>query len=101
MIEDYLPEWAEARVGPGSYMEINASLPTRDGRRTGNAMTFSHFLSRGEPCVRVVTDAGNILVLNWAELKELYYPPEFLMREPLPAAKAAIERWRDEQRTKP
>lgn len=85
--EDQLPEWAEMKAH-GNYKHIRAALPTRDGRKTGNAVNAGvhrnpdHLL----PTVYyVVTDAGNIIRATENEMKELFHPPEYVMKHFLPA----------------
>lgn len=76
-MDDWLPPWAIARAR--EPFTVGASLPTRDGRRTGNAVIVS---IRGTPelrVVEVVTDAGNMMVLSTAEVGELFHQPEFVM----------------------
>ena len=78
-----MPEWAKAKA-EGDYTLPNAALPTRDGRRTGNAVLVGLSDRQWENALityLVVTDAGNILRLNINELKELFYPPEYVMTE--------------------
>lgn len=83
------PKWAIGRAtGP---MQIGAQHCTRDGRRIGNAVTIDRVKRRNgnknEWCARVVTDAGSLLLLNHAEINELFHPPRWRMKvETHPAA---------------
>lgn len=88
-----LPEWASDRTD-GDYTHPNAALPTKDGRRTGNAVLIGLSDRQWENTAvtyKIVTDAGNILRVNENELKELFNPPEFIMRTLLPAHIKALE----------
>lgn len=73
-----LPEWAVRRA-TGDYFEQCAALPTRDGRRTGNATVIS--VDNGVALVR--TDAGNEMRLTQNELEELFWPPVFVQARPV------------------
>lgn len=76
---DYLPEWAIATTS--GDLVPGAQLPTRDGRRCGNAhiieVTTSKFVDN-EPLYIVMTDAGSIMRLNSVEVAELFYPPKWV-----------------------
>lgn len=88
-----MPEWASGHAG-GNYTALHAALPTKDGRRTGNAVMVGLSDRQWEQAAityKVVTDAGNILRVNENELKELFHPPEYLMRTLLPAHIKALE----------
>lgn len=95
--ENQLPEWAARAVKPEDpepYWQANAALQTRDGRVTGNAvvaeiMTVCHGGVEGE-VAKVVTDAGNIIKCSKAELAQLFYIPQWVMKEILPAHKEAL-----------
>lgn len=79
--DDYpLPEWAISYAT--SYMEVGAALPTKDGRRTGNATIVSLENSPIGQLAVVVTDAGNEMRLTELELAELFHPPIFISRGP-------------------
>lgn len=80
-IEDPLPYWAETEITDRSYLHLRASLPTRDGRRCGNAVILEIGKSTytGQPLIIVCTDAGNVLKLSENELKELFHPPRWTM----------------------
>lgn len=74
-----LPEWAIGRTD-GQYV-LGAQLPTRDGRRMGNA----HITDIREGCLGtdqrfygVLTDAGTELVMTASELYECFYPPKYV-----------------------
>lgn len=74
------PHWAVGRTT--DPMQVGAQLRTRDGRRVGNAVTAA-VAERTEPdggaIAHVLTDVGTQLMLNRAELQELFYEPEWLM----------------------
>ena len=77
-----LPQWAE-KYSDGSYQVHNTQLCTRDGRRMGNAVLVHNVLRKGNIPFHsvVVTDAGNVMRMNHAELQEAFYPPQFIMKE--------------------
>lgn len=77
--ESMLPEWAIARAR-GQLVE-GAQLPTKDGRRMGNA----HILKivpgiKGVPSLNylILTDAGNTVVMSENEIQAQFYPPEYV-----------------------
>lgn len=67
-----LPEWATGRTN--EWTEVGAQLRTRDGRRCGNAIVEAQL---DQPACRVVTDIGTTMILNEAEIQELFHQPEF------------------------
>lgn len=80
MQQKMLPHWAtDFAYGE---VQIGAQLPTRDGRRAGNA----HVIDKGEiDCLGttlhfwvVLTDAGNAMELTDGEIAEMFYPPEYV-----------------------
>lgn len=71
------PPWATG-VARG-YLEVGAQLCTRDGRRIGNAVVLQVMPSCKGASARLWTDACTDLVLNEAELAELFHEPEWLM----------------------
>ena len=97
MPEEQLPEWAARAVKPEDpepYWQVNAALQTRDGRVTGNAvvaeiMTVCYGGVKYE-VAKVVTDAGNIIKCSKTELAQLFYIPQWVMKEILPAHKEAL-----------
>lgn len=80
----WLPDWA---VGETTGICIGAQLPTKDGRRTGNAVVtgrkhhtwLTSTTYGGVRSWTVLTDAGNSLVLSDEEIKELFYDPKWVM----------------------
>lgn len=84
-----LPEWASG-LAKGDYTKQYAALPTRDGRRTGNAVNAYSETRHGHLCYCVITDAGNIMWCSENEMKDLFYPPEFIMFSLLPAHNRAL-----------
>lgn len=90
-----LPQWAVAHITDGSYLHVRAALPTRDGRRCGNAVVTVIYpmpVHHLDPVVEVITDAGHRMVLTKNELEELFYPPRWIMSEFLPAHQATMDR---------
>lgn len=88
-----MPEWAKAKA-LGDYTLPNAALPTKDGRRTGNAVTIGLSDRQWEGMATIyliVTDAGNILRCTQNEMKELFHPPEYVMAALLPAHIKALQ----------
>jgi hypothetical protein len=72
-----MPSWAVAKT-PGHYV-LGAHLPTRDGRRHGNAHIVEILQSPTHGVVyRCLTDAGMYILYDRAELDEGYYPPEWV-----------------------
>lgn len=77
---DQLPEWASSRVGVRSpYKQHKASLPTRDGRVSGNAVVVRQIVKSHGVYTRIVTDAGNVMDLTDNEIESMFHPPEFIM----------------------
>ena len=79
-----MPKWAIRKSNTTfldlSYSEIGAQLLTRDGRKTGNAFVNSLKMHKHvDMFVEIVTDAGSKVTLTIGELKELFYPPEYIM----------------------
>lgn len=77
--EARLPEWAVARAH-GDLVE-GAQLPTRDGRRMGNAHIIRIVPAPpAAPSLNylILTDAGNTVVFSEGELREQFYPPEYI-----------------------
>ena len=79
---DFRPDWA---IGKASgYMEVGAQLPTRDGRRVGNAVVL--FLETrdigGETLelAQAITDAGTEITFTLAELEGQFHPPTWVMK---------------------
>jgi hypothetical protein len=100
---EYLPHWAERRA---DGWEVKASLPTRDGRRTGNGVITAfesktyHVATPQQVTVElavVVTDAGHIIRCTEAELEELFYTPMWIMKDLLPAHSNALIEELDQQ----
>lgn len=83
-----LLDWASAPA-EGNFFP-SAQLCTRDGRVTGNAVLMWWTIVSGMPAAVVATDAGNVIIVTQAELEDMFYAPEFLMREPLYAHLAGV-----------
>lgn len=93
-IEEWpMPDWAKAKANE-DYTFPNASLPTRDGRATGNAVVIGlseRQWENSDLTYKIVTDAGNILRLTESEMKQLFYPPEWVMKNLLITHLKALE----------
>lgn len=78
--EDYpIPEWAVG-VCKGDYV-LGAQLPTRDGRRCGNAHIIHIVPAPWDESVSVhtvLTDAGTTMKLTRNELEELFHSPMWI-----------------------
>jgi len=77
-----LPEWAECHVEPhvNGYLAERAQLMTKDGRRCGNAVVVGAKMELSEWAISVLTDMGNRLILSYAEIEELFYPPKYILK---------------------
>jgi hypothetical protein len=92
--ENWLPDWASGKVNNhtfNGYRILKGQLNTKDGRRTGNAVVVSHHYRHRNYVTRVITDAGNSMFLSENEIEELFYEPEYIMTEYLPAVKALLQ----------
>lgn len=75
------PEWAQ---GVAEGLEVGAQLPTKDGRRCGNAHIVHESIGvhpGGHATLhqfRVLTDAGTELTLTPDEIEELFHPPTYV-----------------------
>lgn len=72
------PKWAIKRA---AGLEVGAQLPTRDGRKTGNAHIINITPApRGRMGLNyhILTDAGNTLMMSEAEIHVQYYEPEWI-----------------------
>jgi hypothetical protein len=56
-----------------TYIESGKTLPTKDGRRIGNAVVRSVESIQNKIVCHCVTDYGNEFVFTEEELKELFY----------------------------
>jgi hypothetical protein len=102
----FMPKWAIGEAH--GLLQVGAQLSTRDGRKAGNAVIVSaeeyQFRNYKDILFKVLTDAGNTLTLNTAEVFELFYPPEYLMdvatapgnRPTLEAQPCAYRHWSTE-----
>jgi hypothetical protein len=96
-----LPHWALcAAPKQNPYLAQFAALATRDGRQTGNAVVADfvtkvyHLGTKHEKTVqliKVVTDAGDILLCTENGLKTLFHEPRWIMRNLLPAHVQALK----------
>ncbi|HCA23134.1 MAG TPA: hypothetical protein DEP32_03120 [Pseudomonas sp.] len=76
---EHLPEWATGHA-KGEYV-LGAHLPTRDGRRCGNAHIIATEKARWDEAKTVyvcLTDAGRVMRLTKSELEDSFYPPEWI-----------------------
>jgi len=77
MMEGPLPEWAVGRAK--GELVLGAQLPTRDGRRCGNAHIVDRYttmlLDKAQFIWVVLTDAGTTMRLTDGEVAELFHPP--------------------------
>lgn len=72
-----LPHWANGHSG-GQYL-VGAQLPTRDGRRTGNAHIIeSNLDSNGCEIFTCITDAGNQIEMTERELITQFHEPTWM-----------------------
>lgn len=78
-LEDMLPPWAKA-LAHGELV-VGAQLPTRDGRRMGNAHIVdigNTNTPNGKRVHLVLTDAGNTMLMFADEIQEAFYPPKYV-----------------------
>lgn len=73
-----LPSWA---IASSTELVLGSHLATRDGRKTGNAHVVN--ISPGprgtvKLLYTVLTDAGNEMKLNAAEVRELFHDPQYV-----------------------
>lgn len=73
-----VPEWAARRAK--DYFEVGAVLPTRDGRRCGNATVIA--LDPVNRLATVRTDAGTVFRLGRDDAAELFWPPDWIQADP-------------------
>lgn len=78
-MEDLLPPWATGLTN--NFLEVGAQLCTKDGRKIGNAVVteidFSKYLD--QTVATIITNAGTTILLNEAELRELFHQPQWKM----------------------
>ena len=102
----FMPHWAIGEAN--GVLQVGAQLCTRDGRKTGNGVIVSavehQWRGYKDILFEVLTDAGNTLTLNTAEVFDMFYPPEYLMdvatspgnRPKLEAQPCAYRHWSTE-----
>ena len=80
---DLWPEWIKGRVESGRIV-LGAQLPTKDGRRIGNAVVYA--LSgmidlNGEEhhVYEIITDAGSSVKMIEKEIADAFYPSEWII----------------------
>lgn len=75
-----MPDWAINRAH-GEYV-LGAHLPTRDGRKAGNAhiiaFEYGTGVLNGMEIFVLLTDAGSELRLIKEEIADLFYRPEWV-----------------------
>ena len=81
-----LPGWAIRFAKEGEW-EVGAQLRTKDGRRTGNSFIFRKSV-RG---FHTVTDAGNCVIYQAAELEEGFYYPLWILTASPSGVKRYVE----------
>jgi len=76
---DMLPPWAIGLAH--GQLVVGAQLPTRDGRRCGNAHIIEvedGYLGMNMLVYTVLTDAGGRMRLTASEADELFHPPRYV-----------------------
>ena len=78
-LDEPLPSWAIGKLD-GEYMTAGAGMATRDGRRMGNAFVYE-LTEHPElgTLATVITDMGSTFKMTECELREVFYPPIWLM----------------------
>lgn len=79
MIGDPIPEWAVRKAY--GILNIGAQLPTRDGRRVGNAHIIDVMCKTApqfHDAYTVLTDAGNRFVMTAEEIADAFWPPVWI-----------------------
>jgi hypothetical protein len=77
MEPEVMPDWAVAR-SRGDYMGLGVQLPTRDGRKTGNAHVIDNEWRGNLQIAVVLTDAGHVMRLARSQLMTLFHPPKWV-----------------------
>ena len=80
----FLQEWIEREINSEDaepLFTLGAMLPTRDGRRVGNAIVIDVCERFNNRCAVVVTDAGNRIILSECEMNELFHAPLFVQTQ--------------------
>jgi len=77
----WLPHWADAKLD-GDWV-VNAQLPTKDGRKMGNAIILSteEVVWDDKPVTlyTILTDFGTQCRLTVSELNWFFHPPQWRM----------------------
>lgn len=79
LINDRIPDWAVGRTD--GTLVLGAQLPTKDGRRIGNAHIVDITSKIGpefETAYEVLTDAGTRFVMTMDEVFDAFYPPQWV-----------------------
>lgn len=79
-----LPPWATGEAH-GDYTLVGAILPTKDGRRVGNAIVARSLgvfigVQNDLEVFLVVTDSGNGMKVTIREMADQFYPPRWVSR---------------------
>lgn len=74
-----LPSWAE-RLAEDHEIVVGTQLPTRDGRKIGNAWVTNVNTCGDLLLFTVRTEAGNEIALTFWEIDELFHPPKYVGR---------------------
>lgn len=79
------PYWAERLVkeDENGYHIVGAVLPTKDGRRHGNATIISvvNDIKNFVRIITVMTDAGNLIRMTDEEIERGFYPPKYIRKQ--------------------
>lgn len=77
------PEWVKGRIEDGKIV-LGAQLPTKDGRRIGNAVVYAlsgtlELNGESHYVYEIITDAGSSVKMLEEEIAEAFYPPEWII----------------------
>jgi len=87
---EFLPMWSIGE-SDGSFRKPYTALMTKDGRKIGNAVVVDDSVMKiGCDFIKIVTDAGTILLLTDNEIQDFFHTPQWIMRDILPAHKNAL-----------
>lgn len=74
-----LPSWA-SRLAKHGELVIGTQLPTRDGRKVGNAWVVDTNCGVNNDSFKVLTDAGSSFVMNEVEIFHVFHLPKYVGR---------------------
>lgn len=89
LVDKYLPEWARCTLA--GMIPVYSVLPTKDGRRCGNAIVFHIGELHGQKTWWIITDSGTIMRLTHGEMGELFHQPLYQAYRPQSHLLRAIE----------